>query len=93
MKALALGAKAVLVGRPVIYGFGVAGTEGARHVLAGLLADVDQSMGLVCTLSIPTLPLSFTDFCLGWSAKSVRAEPQHAEEDQLRRVMSRNFLG
>jgi isopentenyl diphosphate isomerase/L-lactate dehydrogenase-like FMN-dependent dehydrogenase len=47
LKALALGAKAVLVGRPVIYGLGVAGSEGARHVLAGLLADVDQSMGLV----------------------------------------------
>ncbi|KAK3906840.1 FMN-dependent dehydrogenase [Staphylotrichum tortipilum] len=46
LKALALGAKAVLVGRPVIYGLGVAGSEGARHVLAGLLADVDQSMGL-----------------------------------------------
>ncbi|KAK4232211.1 hypothetical protein QBC38DRAFT_463433 [Podospora fimiseda] len=47
LKALALGAKAVLVGRPVIYGLGIAGYEGARHVLAGLLADVDQSMGLV----------------------------------------------
>ncbi|KAL2158571.1 hypothetical protein VTH06DRAFT_4338 [Thermothelomyces fergusii] len=46
LKALALGAKAVLVGRPVIYGLGAAGTDGARHVLAGLLADVDQSMGL-----------------------------------------------
>lgn len=46
LKALALGAKAVLVGRPVIYGLGIAGREGARHVLAGLLADVDQSMGL-----------------------------------------------
>ncbi|KAK4044574.1 FMN-dependent dehydrogenase [Parachaetomium inaequale] len=46
LKALALGAKAVLVGRPVIYGLGAAGSEGARHVLAGILADVDQSMGL-----------------------------------------------
>ncbi|KAL2018946.1 hypothetical protein VTK56DRAFT_10240 [Thermocarpiscus australiensis] len=46
MKAIALGAKAVLVGRPVIYGLGIAGSEGARHVLAGLLADLDQSMGL-----------------------------------------------
>ncbi|KAL2130220.1 hypothetical protein VTI74DRAFT_6738 [Chaetomium olivicolor] len=46
LKALALGAKGVLVGRPVIYGLGAAGEEGARHVLAGLLADVDQSMGL-----------------------------------------------
>jgi lactate 2-monooxygenase len=46
MKALALGAAAVLVGRPVIYGLGIAGTEGARQVLAGLLADLDTSMGL-----------------------------------------------
>jgi isopentenyl diphosphate isomerase/L-lactate dehydrogenase-like FMN-dependent dehydrogenase len=46
MKALALGAKAVLVGRPVIYGLGAAGTEGAKHVLHSILADLDQSMGL-----------------------------------------------
>jgi lactate 2-monooxygenase len=46
LKALALGAKAVLVGRPVIYGLGIAGQEGARQVLAGLLADLDTSMGL-----------------------------------------------
>ena len=46
LKALALGAKAVLVGRPVIYGLGIAGYQGAKHVLAGLLADLDQSMGL-----------------------------------------------
>jgi lactate 2-monooxygenase len=46
MKALALGAKAVMVGRPVIYGLGIAGQEGAKEVLAGLLADLDQSMGL-----------------------------------------------
>ncbi|KAJ9157602.1 FMN-dependent dehydrogenase [Pleurostoma richardsiae] len=52
MKALCLGAKAVLVGRPVIYGLGIAGREGARHVLAGLLADLDQSMGLACVKSV-----------------------------------------
>lgn len=46
IKALALGARAVLVGRPVIYGLGIAGGEGAKAVLAGLLADLDQSMGL-----------------------------------------------
>ncbi|KAL1883832.1 hypothetical protein VTK73DRAFT_7620 [Phialemonium thermophilum] len=46
MKALALGAGAVLIGRPVIYGLGIAGRDGARQVLAGLLADLDQSMGL-----------------------------------------------
>ena len=55
LKALALGAKAVLVGRPVIYGLGAAGTDGARHVLAGLLADVDQSMGLAGVKNVAEL--------------------------------------
>lgn len=55
MKALALGAKAVFVGRPVIYGLGIAGEKGARHVLAGLLADFDQSMGLAGIKSVKEL--------------------------------------
>ncbi|KAI9744707.1 MAG: hypothetical protein M1818_001632 [Claussenomyces sp. TS43310] len=46
IKALALGAKAVLVGRPAIYGLAVAGKAGAKQVLQGMLADLDQSMGL-----------------------------------------------
>lgn len=46
VKALCLGAKAVLVGRPVIYGFGIDGRNGARQVLKGLLADLWQSMAL-----------------------------------------------
>lgn len=46
VKALALGAKAVFVGRPAVYGLGIAGEEGAKAVLAGLLADLDQTMGL-----------------------------------------------
>ncbi|KAJ5699012.1 hypothetical protein N7462_001017 [Penicillium macrosclerotiorum] len=46
IKALCLGAKAVLVGRPVIYGFGIDGRNGAKQVLKGLLADLWQSMGL-----------------------------------------------
>ncbi|TVY73246.1 putative lactate 2-monooxygenase PB1A11.03 [Lachnellula suecica] len=46
IKALSLGAKAVLVGRPAIYGLAVGGKQGAKQVLQGLLADLDQSMGL-----------------------------------------------
>lgn len=45
VKALALGAKAVFVGRPVVYGLGINGREGAEAVLAGLLADLDLTMG------------------------------------------------
>ncbi|KAM3553788.1 hypothetical protein MY1884_006490 [Beauveria asiatica] len=45
-KALCLGAEAVFVGRPVVYGLGIAGREGAHAVMASLLADLDITMGL-----------------------------------------------
>lgn len=46
IKALSLGAKGVLIGRPFVYGLAVGGKLGARDVVRGLLADLDQSMGL-----------------------------------------------
>jgi isopentenyl diphosphate isomerase/L-lactate dehydrogenase-like FMN-dependent dehydrogenase len=46
LKALALGARAVLVGRPWVYGLAHAGEAGVRHVLRSLLADFDLTMGL-----------------------------------------------
>lgn len=54
-KALALGAKAVFVGRPVVYGLGINGKEGAEAVLAGLLADLDLTMGLAGVQNIAGL--------------------------------------
>lgn len=44
LKALALGAKAVLVGRPYVYGLAMGGEEGVKHVLNCLLADTDSSL-------------------------------------------------
>lgn len=46
LKALALGARAVLVGRPWVYGLALGGTDGVRHVLRSLLADLDLTLGL-----------------------------------------------
>lgn len=46
VKALALGAKAVLVSRPVIYGLAIDGKNGAKAVLQGLLADFYQTIAL-----------------------------------------------
>jgi lactate 2-monooxygenase len=46
IKALCLGAKGVLIGRPWVYGLGINGKEGAKQVLQGILADMDQSMNL-----------------------------------------------
>lgn len=46
VKALALGARAVLLGRPYAYGLGMAGEDGVRHVLRSVLAETDLTLGL-----------------------------------------------
>ena len=46
VKALALGADAVLVGRPYVYGLGLSGQRGVEHVLRCLLADLDLALAL-----------------------------------------------
>ncbi len=45
-KAIALGARAVLIGRPYVYGLSIAGEAGVREVLQNLKADFDLTMGL-----------------------------------------------
>lgn len=44
VKALALGARAVLLGRPYLYGLALAGQAGVEHVLRCLLAEVDLTL-------------------------------------------------
>jgi isopentenyl diphosphate isomerase/L-lactate dehydrogenase-like FMN-dependent dehydrogenase len=45
-KALALGARAVLIGRPFVWGLAVAGEAGVLHVLRSLLAELDLTLAL-----------------------------------------------
>jgi len=50
LKALALGARAVLVGRPYCHGLALGGAEGAAAVMLNLLSDLDLTLGLCgCT--------------------------------------------
>jgi isopentenyl diphosphate isomerase/L-lactate dehydrogenase-like FMN-dependent dehydrogenase len=46
VKALALGAAAVTVGRPHVYGLPVDGSAGVKAVLENLVADLDLTLGL-----------------------------------------------
>lgn len=46
LKAIALGAKAVLLGRLYIWGLAVAGEQGVRDVVQNFLADFDLTLGL-----------------------------------------------
>jgi len=45
-KALALGARAVLIGRPYAYGLGLDGQPGVEHVIRCLLAEFDLTLAL-----------------------------------------------
>jgi lactate 2-monooxygenase len=59
IKALALGADAVLVGRPFLYGLAVAGRAGVKAVLTSLADEVDLALGLVGGRSVRALDRSF----------------------------------
>jgi 4-hydroxymandelate oxidase len=51
-KALALGASAVLVGRPAVWGLTVAGEQGVVDVLAILRAEFENAMALAGVRSV-----------------------------------------
>jgi L-lactate dehydrogenase (cytochrome)/lactate 2-monooxygenase len=51
-KALALGARAVLVGRPWAYGLALAGADGARAVMEHVMAELDLTMALTGAASL-----------------------------------------
>jgi lactate 2-monooxygenase len=52
LKAMALGAKAVLIGRPYVWGLAIGGENGVKEVLLNLLADFDLTMALCGIKSI-----------------------------------------
>lgn len=55
LKALALGAKAVLIGRPYLYGLGVAGADGVNRVVSILRREFEMAMALTGRTSISEL--------------------------------------
>jgi len=57
VKALCLGARAVLVGRPYVYGLALGGEQGVRDVLDNLVADFDLTLGLMGCPGVADLKL------------------------------------
>jgi isopentenyl diphosphate isomerase/L-lactate dehydrogenase-like FMN-dependent dehydrogenase len=59
IKALALGANAVLLGRPYVYGLAVAGQTGVERVIRNLMAEIDLTLALTGGHDVKTLDRSW----------------------------------
>ena len=59
IKALALGANAVLLGRPYVYGLAVAGQTGVERVVRNLMAEIDLTLALIGAHDVKALDRSW----------------------------------
>jgi isopentenyl diphosphate isomerase/L-lactate dehydrogenase-like FMN-dependent dehydrogenase len=59
IKALALGADAVLLGRPYVYGLAVAGQTGVERVIRNLTAEIDLTLALIGGADVKSLDRSW----------------------------------
>src|SRR5579863_6943935 len=66
VKAICMGAKAVLVGRAYAYGLGAAGHAGVRRALEILRADVERTLKLLGCASVAELNSSLVHVPEGW---------------------------
>ena len=66
VKALCLGARAVLIGRAYAYGLAAAGEPGVTRALEILRADVERTIKLLGCTSIAALDRSYVDVPANW---------------------------
>ena len=68
IKALALGAKAVAIGRPFYWGLAVDGAEGVHGVLEILREEIDRAMAFCGQTNIRELESGLVNIPHGWGA-------------------------
>jgi len=69
VKALCLGARAVMIGRAYAYGLGAAGSAGVERIIDILRADMIRTLKLLGCASIAELDRSFIDVPPDWLKK------------------------
>ena len=72
LKALCLGARAVLIGRPYIWGLALAGERGVADVIANLAAELDLTLGLAGHRNLRELDRAAVVFSSGHTASEPR---------------------
>jgi L-lactate dehydrogenase (cytochrome) len=66
VKAICMGARAVLIGRAYAYGLAAAGEAGVSRALEILRADVERTMRLLGCDSVAQLDGSYVDVARSW---------------------------
>jgi 4-hydroxymandelate oxidase len=61
VKALALGASAVMIGRPYLWGLGAAGAEGVGHVIRMLVDELEMAMAQCGAASLAGITRDLVD--------------------------------
>ena len=69
LKALALGARAVLIGRAMLWGLAVDGEAGVRHVLELLRAEIELGLGLLGCCSPADVTPGHVAHSRAWSGR------------------------
>ena len=72
VKALCMGARAVLIGRAYAYGLGAAGEEGVARAIEILRTDIVRTMKLLGCASVADLDGSYVDVPAEWTARLPR---------------------
>jgi isopentenyl diphosphate isomerase/L-lactate dehydrogenase-like FMN-dependent dehydrogenase len=67
-KAIALGARAVLIGRPYLMGLAAAGEAGVYRVLEIFRSELDRTLGGLGCPSVRTLDSSYVEWPASWPA-------------------------
>jgi L-lactate dehydrogenase (cytochrome) len=68
VKAISLGARAVLCGRAYAYGLAAAGEAGVKRAIEILREDIDRTLRLLGCTSIASLDRSYVDAPSHWRA-------------------------
>ena len=71
VKALALGARAVLIGRPYLFGLAVGGEAGVRKVLEVFRSEIDNAMALLGCSSLRELDRSTIQLLPGFASQAL----------------------
>src|SRR3954452_10017461 len=89
LKAVALGADAVLLGRPYAYALAVGGQRGVEVLIENMMAEVDLPLARMGASPVRDLDRSWVDTVAGPRRRPERARAHRARGDGRRRARAR----